>query len=346
MQTYFPHVDSADCLHSGSRDLSHVPRSCCNHFALRAPVKVMAPKRAQKPSQGKLPAPSRSKTQAAGKAKASPKAKGTKPAAKSVAVPKSAPKTPNPRTPAAKKGKEVELETNAKDTKAVPCTPLPYRNVEAEVQLRASYAAKQAQLEEALRKAQEMETVACAERSKAVEAEKRAAAAEAFLQEVRERASRAEALQLEVAQAQARAAHAEAKAEVLSELQESFQRNVPEMVRSIAQTIVDCSNRRRNTRSLACSQFRGVMPKLELEDTTDILPLMPVGVAEDLNGHDKASDELMKFYGQGGTEEIPSSADTHQSSQSERPKAASRLKDVAGVLKRVARSASPFSGGH
>lgn len=304
----------------------------------------MAPKRVQKPSQGKPPAPSRSKTQAAGKAKASPKAKGSKPAAKSVAVPKSAPKTPNPRTPAAKKGKEVEPQTNAK---AVPCTPAPYRNVEAEVQLRASYAAKHAQLEEALRKAQEMETVAYAERSKAVEAEKRAAAAEAFLQEVRERACRAEALQLEVAQAQARAAHAEAKAEVLSELQESFQRNVPEMVRSIAQTIVDCSTRRRNTRSLACNTgFRGVMPKLELEDTTDMLPLVPVGVAEDFNGHDKASDELMKFYGQGGTEEIPSSADTHQSSQSERPKAASRLKDVAGVLKRVARSASPFSGGH
>lgn len=296
----------------------------------------MAPKRAQKPLQGKPPAPSRSKTQAAGKAKAFPKAKGSKPAAKLVAVPKSAPKTPNPRTPA-KKGKEVELQTNAKDTKPLPCTPAPYRDVEAEVQLRASYAAKQAQLEEALRKAQEMETVAYAERSKAVEAEKRAAAAEAFLQEVRERASRAEALQLEVAQAQARAAHAEAKAEVLSELQESFQRNVPEMVRSIAQTIVDCSSRRRNTRALATG-FRGVMPKLELEDTTDVLPLVPVGVAE------VASDELMKFYGQGGTEEIPSSADTHQSSQSGRPKAASRLKDVAGVLKRVARGASPFSG--
>lgn len=61
----------ADCLHSGSRDLSYVPPSCCNHFAWQTPLRrkvfcesqplkttfvlialqVMAPKRVQKPSQ-------------------------------------------------------------------------------------------------------------------------------------------------------------------------------------------------------------------------------------------------------------------------------------------------------
>jgi len=217
---------------------------------------------------------------------------------------------------------------------AVPSTPATFHDVQAEVLLRSSYATKEAQLHEALRKAQDLEAVARAERSRALEAEKRAAAAEAYLQELRERASRAEALQLEVGQAQARAAHAEAKAEVLSELQESFQRNIPDMVRSIAQTMVDCSNRRRQ-RSVACTpSFRGVKPKLELEDGAPEMPHLMVGVSEDSRGGQ--SDDRRRFYG--GAEEIPSSADTKSDSQ-DRGRSQARLPyGLPCVLKGAVRS--------
>eukprot|EP00913_Durusdinium_trenchii_P025174 g23633.t1 len=94
-----------------------------------------------------------------------------------------------------------------------------------------------------------------------------------LLQELKERASRTEALQLEVAQAQARAAHAEAKAEVLSELQESFQRNVPEMVRSIAETMLEYTSRRRSQRTLTGACFSGVKPKLEIEERHQLAQL-------------------------------------------------------------------------
>ncbi|CAK9010292.1 unnamed protein product [Durusdinium trenchii] len=243
------------------------------------------------------------KTTAAGKAKAAPKPKG-KPAAKSVAVPKAAPRA-------------AKAEKDKKE--------------------------KKAQLELAVQKAEELEAVVQEERFKAGEAEKRTAAAEAYLNELKERASRTEALQLEVAQAQARAAHAEAKAEVLSELQESFQRNVPEMVRSIAETMLEYTSRRRSQRTLTGACFSGVKPKLEIEDNSDPMPLMPLGVSEDLMKPDRASDQLMKFYGQNGPEEIPSSAETKSDSQSGRsiPKVASRLTDgVAGVFNRAVRSTS------
>ncbi|CAK9010294.1 unnamed protein product [Durusdinium trenchii] len=250
------------------------------------------------------------KTTAAGKAKAAPKPKG-KPAAKSVAVPKAAPRA-------------AKAEKDKKEKKML-------------------LAKNKAQLELAVQKAEELEAVVQEERFKAGEAEKRTAAAEAYLNELKERASRTEALQLEVAQAQARAAHAEAKAEVLSELQESFQRNVPEMVRSIAETMLEYTSRRRSQRTLTGACFSGVKPKLEIEDNSDPMPLMPLGVSEDLMKPDRASDQLMKFYGQNGPEEIPSSAETKSDSQSGRsiPKVASRLTDgVAGVFNRAVRSTS------
>jgi len=221
---------------------------------------------------------------------------------------------------------------------AVPSTPATFHDVQAEVLLRSSYATKEAQLHEALRKAQDLEAVARAERSRALEAEKRAAAAEAYLQELRERASRAEALQLEVGQAQARAAHAEAKAEVLSELQESFQRNIPDMVRSIAQTMLDCSNRRRQ-RSLdnRTPSFRGVKPKLELEDGAPEMPHFMVGVSEDDRRGGQSDDRSRRFYG-GATEEIPSSADTKSDSQ-DRGRSQARLPyGLPCVLKGAVRS--------
>eukprot|EP00434_Breviolum_minutum_P008109 symbB.v1.2.007150.t1/scaffold435.1/size205859/25 len=283
----------------------------------------MAPRR---PASQIAPKTRAKRAPAAGKAKASPKSKGRKPAAKTPA-----PKTPVPKTPLPM----IEKKKGG----AVPSTPATFHDVQAEVLLRSSYATKEAQLHEALRKAQDLEAVARAERSRALEAEKRAAAAEAYLQELRERASRAEALQLEVGQAQARAAHAEAKAEVLSELQESFQRNIPDMVRSIAQTMVDCSNRRRNPRSLdsRTPSFRGVKPKLELEDGAPEMPHLMVGVSEDDRRCGQSDDRSRRFYG-GATEEIPSSADTKSDSQ-DRGRSQARLPyGLPCVLKGAVRS--------
>ena len=227
----------------------------------------MPPKRASNAQSNSTA--SRSKAQAAGKAKAAPKPKpkGSKPAAKSVAVPKAAPRT------APSKVKDLKIE---KKEKKVSSPPHQSFDAQAQMQLRTSLVKREAQLDLALQKAQELEACVRAERFKAEEAEKRAVAAEAYLQETRERASRAEALQLELAQAQARAAHAEAKAEVLSEVQESFQRNVPEMVRSIAETMMDYTNRRRSQKNLTGgSCFSGVKPKLEIEDH-EVRPLILV----------------------------------------------------------------------
>ncbi|CAJ1340527.1 unnamed protein product [Effrenium voratum] len=207
--------------------------------------------------------------------------------------------------------------------------------------LREAFIQREAQLESALQKAQHLESRAEAERRKAEEAQKRAAVAEACVKELRERAARAEALQLEVAQAQARAAHAEAKAEVLSEIQENFQRNIPEMVRSIASTVLECTGRRGHKRLAGTPGFRGVRTKLEIEDSCeppapDDLPL----VATEREDHpDKAAEELMKFYGQAGTEEIPSSAEASRSDAPEnsRSKASRITYGVADALKRAVR---------
>ncbi|CAJ1340526.1 unnamed protein product [Effrenium voratum] len=264
------------------------------------------------------------KPQPKGKAKAKAKAK---------TAPKPAPK------PAAKSNAKGQPPARGKSQQR-EVGMAPSRAVDAEV-LREAFIQREAQLESALQKAQHLESRAEAERRKAEEAQKRAAVAEACVKELRERAARAEALQLEVAQAQARAAHAEAKAEVLSEIQENFQRNIPEMVRSIASTVLECTGRRGHKRLAGTPGFRGVRTKLEIEDSCeppapDDLPL----VATEREDHpDKAAEELMKFYGQAGTEEIPSSAEASRSDAPEnsRSKASRITYGVADALKRAVR---------
>lgn len=211
------------------------------------------------------------------------------------------------------------------------------RAADVEVRLREALVRKEAQLELAMQKAGDMEQKAVLEQRRAEEAVRRAAFAEGQAEELRQRASRVEELQLEVAHKEARAADAEARAEVLGQMQEKFQRTLPDMVKSIAEGMVLCRGRRDSALcdSAGISGFRGVAAKLELEDSPGSLksnpatiPLLDAEDGKDSDGKSKttglapddAASELLKFYGQND------GARPADSTQERRlPKAAARL---------------------
>eukprot|EP00439_Symbiodinium_sp_Y106_P069123 s2917_g11.t2 len=267
----------------------------------KAPFSKMAPKRSksQEPSRRQpSPAPQRSKLESKG-AKPGP----AKPIPKSKAAPKA---TARPATNPKGKLEEI-LEKARSDTHK--------RSADVEVRLREALVRKEAQLELAMQKAGDMEQKAVLEQRRAEEAVRRAAFAEGQAEELRQRASRVEELQLEMAHKEARAADAEARAEVLGQMQEKFQRTLPDMVKSIAEGMVLCRGRRDSSLcdSAGISGFRGVAAKLELEDSPGSLksnpaaiPLLDAEEGKDSDGKlkttglapDDAASELLKFYGQ------------------------------------------------
>ncbi|CAE7162878.1 XBAT34 [Symbiodinium pilosum] len=305
------------------------------------PVRKQPPKRSksQEPTRRPpSPAPQRSKSsEVKGKPKVQPppwKEGKNKPAPKSV--PKPSQKIPPPKPPASRP--KDKLEARGEPMK---------RGADVEVSLREALIRKEAQLEVALQKAGDMEQKAVLEQRRAEEAVVRAAFAEGQADELRQRAARVEELQLEVAQKEARAADAEARAEVLSQMQDKLQRTMPDMVKSIAESIMFCRGPRDkvllDSATGGLPGFRGVRAKLELEDSPGSMKSsspIPLVDAEDMEGDGApkgpapdaaATSELLKFYGQDdGTR--PAENYRAHSTESRPPTAASRL---STVLKRA-----------
>jgi hypothetical protein len=188
------------------------------------------------------------------------KAASTRPAAKATPAPppKPTPQTNQTKAAAANAKKQATLAAATTYAQGRPKTTEVESVPSSEVALREQLARVEAALEATKDKAAHFESKAAAEEEKAAKSLERALCAESRCDKLQQRAAACSEAEASAIAARERAARAEAKVEVLLDMQDKM----PEQVRSIVQSIMMLSNRRGSGRT--GGHFTPV--KLELED--------------------------------------------------------------------------------